>query len=86
MASSHLNTEIFIHIHNLVKENDHQAALRQWRKVMSFIPLLFEEPNPAPIKYCLSSLGLIHSCEVRLPLTGISDKLKGKLDTILSGS
>jgi 4-hydroxy-tetrahydrodipicolinate synthase len=84
LASAHLHTEIFIDIYNLLKENDHQAALRQWRKIVSFIPLLFEEPNPAPIKYCLSSLGLINSSETRLPLTGISDKLKGKLDRILS--
>ena len=39
------------------------------------IPLLFAEPNPTPVKYCLKKLGLIESDEVRLPLVNISKEL-----------
>ena len=46
------------------------------------IPLLFKEPNPTPIKYCLSRLGMIYSDEVRLPLVNISDNLKEELDKL----
>ncbi len=33
-----------------------------------------------PLKYILNKLGLIDSPELRLPLIGISDELKGELN------
>lgn len=87
LASSHLRTEQFVEVYRLVKENNQEAALKVWKQLYEFIPLLFKEPNPSPIKYCLYELGLIESPEVRLPLTEISDPLKAKLgSTILSYS
>lgn len=84
LSSSHLNTEMFVEVYNKIKENDLEAALKIWKPLNDFIPLLFKEPNPAPIKYCLEELSLIDSSEVRLPLTQISDQLKEKLDCIIS--
>lgn len=80
LASSHLKTELFVDVYNKVKNNEIEAALSTWKKLYEFIPLLFKEPNPAPIKYCLMKQGLIDSAELRLPLTQISDQLKEKLD------
>lgn len=80
LASAHLETEIFIDVYEKVKNNDHQKALDSWKKVFNIIPLLFEEPNPAPIKFCLNKLELICSDETRLPLTPISPNLQKKLD------
>lgn len=82
LASSHLRTEQFVEVYNKVKNNDTEAALQTWKKLYDFIPLLFKESNPAPIKYCLKKQGLIDSPEVRLPLTEISDQLKEKLDRV----
>lgn len=79
MASAHLNTESFLEVWRLMEENDHRKALSVWRKTETLIPLLFEEPNPAPIKYVLEQKGLIRSCEVRAPLAGISEGLKERL-------
>ena len=59
-------------------------ALKVWKELYEFIPLLFKEPNPSPIKFCLKKKGLIESDEVRLPLTAISDELKEELNIILS--
>jgi 4-hydroxy-tetrahydrodipicolinate synthase len=84
LASSHLKTESFIEIYNLVKNNDHKTALEKWKVLSPLVPLLFQETNPGPIKYCLRKLGLIESPEVRLPLTGISTQLEEKLDLLLS--
>lgn len=84
MASSHLYTEQFVDVYNKIKENNHEEALKIWKKLYGIIPLLFKEPNPAPIKYCLEKQGLIASSEVRLPLTQISDALKAKLDQKLA--
>ncbi len=69
-------------VYGLLKENNHQAALNRWQRLQKIIPLLFEESNPAPIKYVLKMLGLTSSAETRLPLTGISDDLKTRLQGI----
>jgi 4-hydroxy-tetrahydrodipicolinate synthase len=83
LASAHLNTEKYINIYNLIQENNHKKALEEWKSISSFIPLLFGEPNPAPVKYCLNKLGIIDSQEVRLPLVEISDSLKDKINPYL---
>ena len=67
---------------NLIKKNVYQSALKLWKKLIKIIPLLFEEPNPAPIKYLLKIQELIKSDEVRLPLTQIPSILKKKIDKI----
>jgi len=85
LASSHLKTEQFVEVYKKVKENDQETALQIWKQLYDFIPLLFKEPNPAPIKYCLKEMGLINSSEVRLPLTQISDQLKEKLGSHVLG-
>jgi 4-hydroxy-tetrahydrodipicolinate synthase len=84
LASAHLATEKFVAIHDAVKANDVRQARGLWKTLAPIIPLLFEEPNPAPIKYCLKKLGVMNSDEVRLPLTPISDGLKAKLDALLN--
>lgn len=84
MASAHLRTADFIKVYNLIKSNNYVDALKVWKELYEFIPLLFKEPNPSPIKYCLMKLGLIESDEVRLPLTTITDELKDELNKILS--
>lgn len=83
MASAHLNTKDFINVYELIKSNNHKEALKVWKKLYKIIPMLFKEPNPTPIKYCLSKMGLIESDEVRLPLTTISDDLKKELDQLI---
>ena len=83
LATAHLYTERFLEVFRHVANNDHRAALDQWHRLEAFIPLLFEEPNPAPVKYCLSRLNRIRSSEIRLPLTPVSERLKEKLDDLL---
>lgn len=83
LAASHLGTESFLRTFQLIKSNDHQTALQEWRQVSGLIPLLFEEPNPAPIKHCLGQLTLIRSSETRLPITSVSDGLGERLDYAL---
>ena len=83
LASAHLHTAEFLRIYGLIKGNDHQGALTAWKQLSPIIPLLFQEPNPAPVKYCLYKMGLIRSAELRLPLTDISETLRDKLDQLL---
>ena len=83
LASAHLKTEDFVAVYDSMRANDHRGALAVWKRLSPMIPLLFEEPNPAPVKYCLSRLGLIDSPETRLPLMGVTPALQSKLDRAL---
>lgn len=84
LASSHLKTETFIDIYNKIISEDISSALELWKEIYSLIPLLFAEPNPAPIKYCLKKIDLIASDEVRLPLMNITNELAEKLNKYIT--
>ncbi len=84
LAAAHLFLAPFREVYEAMKANDHEKALAAWRKVADYVPLLFQEPNPAPIKYWLRKQGLIASAEVRLPLVGITTELAAKMDAIKS--
>lgn len=85
MASAHLNTEQFVDVYRKVKANDTHGALKEWKQLYDIIPLLFREPNPAPLKYYLHEIGMIESEEVRLPLTPISSELRDKINHCILG-
>jgi len=80
LASAHINTEKYVMIYKLMKENNFRAALNEWKLLTKIIPLLFEEPNPAPLKYILEKQEMISSGELRLPLVEISEHLMKKVE------
>lgn len=82
LAASHLMTERFIEVGRRFDANDVAGARAAWASLAQFVPLLFAEANPMPIKYLLWRQGLIASPECRLPLTKISDGLARQLDSI----
>ncbi len=84
LAASHLMTERFVEVGRHFAANDIAGARRAWRPLADFVPLLFAEANPMPIKHCLWRQGLIESPECRLPLTRVSDTLAGRLDRIFA--
>jgi len=80
LAAAHFATEQFVEVAHRVTSNDHVAARAIWSPLQTFIPRLFREANPMPIKYCLWRQGLIRSPECRLPLSSISEGLARELD------
>jgi 4-hydroxy-tetrahydrodipicolinate synthase len=80
LASAHIHTEKYINIFTLMQENNFKEALKEWKTLTGIIPLLFTEPNPAPLKYILQKQKLIVSGEVRLPLVEITENLKKQID------
>ena len=84
LASAHFQTEAFVEVWRSIERNDVSGALKVWNRLSKFIPLLFQEPSPGPIKYVLQKKGLIESSEVRLPMTEISDELKVVLDALVA--
>ncbi|MBV8408217.1 MAG: 4-hydroxy-tetrahydrodipicolinate synthase [Alphaproteobacteria bacterium] len=83
LAASHVMTERFVAVKQRFAANDVAGARANWAGLASFVPLLFAEANPMPIKYLLWRQGLIASAECRLPLTRISDGLARRLDAAL---
>lgn len=83
LAASHIMTERFLSVGERFAANDLAGARAAWAPLASFVPLLFVEANPMPIKYLLWRQGLIASPECRLPLTRISDDLARRLDAVL---
>ena len=83
LAASHIMTERFLEVATASPHNDVAGARAAWAPLAAFVPLLFAEANPMPIKYLLWRQGLIASPECRLPLTKISDGLARRLDSML---
>ena len=83
LAAAHLATEQFVEVGHRITSNDHVGARAIWSPLQSFIPKLFAEANPIPLKHCLWRQGLIRSPECRLPLSPISDGLARELDQLI---
>ncbi|HVR64561.1 MAG TPA: 4-hydroxy-tetrahydrodipicolinate synthase [Polyangia bacterium] len=82
LASLHLETARFGEVHARMAANDHLGARAAWASLEALIPLLFQEPNPMPVKHCLWRQGLLRSPECRLPLTRVSEALARQLDAV----
>jgi 4-hydroxy-tetrahydrodipicolinate synthase len=83
LASAHWATESFVDICRAAQKNDFREARSIWGKLAPVVPLFFDEPNPAPVKYLLHKSGTIASGEVRLPLVAPSRGLAERLDALL---
>lgn len=83
LASAHTDPAAFAALRDAVLAGDRPAALARWGELVELVRLLVAEPNPAAIKHWLWRMGLIASPELRLPMTGISPALAGRLDRLL---
>lgn len=83
LASAHIDPAAFAALRDAVLAGDRPTALARWGELVDLVRLLFAEPNPAAIKHWLWRMGLIASPELRLPMTGISPALAGRLDRLL---
>lgn len=79
-ASAHVETAAFAAVAERIAAGDREGALELWRGLAELPRLLFAEPSPAPVKHWLWREGLIDSPELRLPMTGVSPALAGRLD------
>jgi 4-hydroxy-tetrahydrodipicolinate synthase len=79
LAAAHLEPEEFVRVFDDLQAGELAAARERWDRLSGWIPLLFAEPNPAPVKVWLADQGLIRSPECRLPLTAVSPSLVGEL-------
>lgn len=80
LASAHVETEALAHMRQLLLQGDQRGALSAWQPLVDTARLLFQEPNPAPVKHWLWRIGLIDSPELRLPMMHISEALAQRID------
>jgi 4-hydroxy-tetrahydrodipicolinate synthase len=80
LASAHVETESFAAIQARFRQGDQPGAFAAWRALADLPRLLFQEPNPAPIKHWLWRIGLIDSPELRLPMVAVTDGLAARID------
>jgi len=83
LASANVNTEVYIQVYRLALQSDYARALKLFEVLKPYIYKLFEESNPAPLKWLLSRQGLISSDTLRLPMGPITDELKLSFDKLL---
>lgn len=83
VASNYITKE-YTELYNSILSNDIVRAKIIYKKILPFLEGCFISPNPAPIKYALSSKGIIQSDEVRLPLVTLKDSEKIIIDSILA--
>lgn len=63
-------------------DNDQAACLKLQEQLMPLHELMFVEPNPIPVKWALSKMGLM-SAELRLPLTSLASTHHSQLEKVL---
>ena len=67
---------------NVMLEGDYKQALEMQDKLIKLHRAAFLEPNPCPIKYSLSKLGLVNN-EVRSPLVTVDKETEKLMDDAL---
>ncbi len=86
LASAHLAPNGYSEVLRFIRRNQRDEAQAVWDSFAHMIPLLFAEPNPGPLKFCLHQRGLIASPDVRLPIMPISEGLQERLAPWLPSS
>ncbi|ERH48280.1 4-hydroxy-tetrahydrodipicolinate synthase [Pseudomonas simiae] len=82
-ASAHLQTEQFVALCQLVRDNQLAEARATFFELLPLINAMFMEPNPAPVKAALALQGLIGS-ELRAPMHAASTAVVARLQQVLN--
>ncbi|SOZ39564.1 4-hydroxy-tetrahydrodipicolinate synthase [Cupriavidus neocaledonicus] len=78
-ASAHIRPDLFVRLLQLAQTGRLRAARALFARLAPLVSLLFEEPNPAPVKAALALSGVI-APETRLPLQPASAALVHRLE------
>ncbi|MCY9658333.1 4-hydroxy-tetrahydrodipicolinate synthase [Paenibacillus chondroitinus] len=82
-ASANVETERFVAFYRHFLEGQQEKSKEFFEKLLPLIHLLFQEPNPAPLKWLLEHQRVIESGTLRLPLMPVSEGLRAKLASYL---
>ncbi|MFX3636484.1 MAG: 4-hydroxy-tetrahydrodipicolinate synthase [Candidatus Pristimantibacillus sp.] len=79
MASANVNTRAFVEVFTQFEQGRIIESGQSFTQLLPLIRLLFQEPNPSPLKWLLAEQGLIASDTVRLPMLPITVELQEQL-------
>ncbi|MFC5450148.1 4-hydroxy-tetrahydrodipicolinate synthase [Paenibacillus aestuarii] len=82
-ASANVETERFVACYQSFAQGLREASAQQFAELLPLVRLLFQEPNPAPLKWLLAQQEIIATPTLRLPLLPISEDLQQKLAVYL---
>ncbi|TXK85828.1 4-hydroxy-tetrahydrodipicolinate synthase [Paenibacillus sp. N3.4] len=82
-ASANVETARFVAFYHSLIAGHRELGREQFEALLPLIRLLFQEPNPAPLKWLLEQQGVIASDTLRLPLLSITEALQEKLGSYL---
>lgn len=82
LAAAHIRTDWFTRIAELVNRGELGEARAIFYRLLPMIRLLFQEPNPGPLKSALSIMGWM-SDELRSPMQRASNTLAERIHTEL---
>jgi len=77
-ASAHIRPDLFVELARLVGAGHLDQARRLFYRLLPLIRLLFDEPNPGPVKQALAMMGRMRA-DVRAPMTAASDATSARL-------
>ncbi|MBA2938045.1 4-hydroxy-tetrahydrodipicolinate synthase [Paenibacillus sp. CGMCC 1.16610] len=82
-ASANVETERFVAFYRQFLAGQQEKSQELFEELLPLIRLLFQEPNPAPLKWLLEQQGGIETGTLRLPLMPVSEGLRAKLASYL---
>jgi len=83
LASANMHTDAFIDVFQLASTGDFIKSKTTFDLLAPFIQTLFQESNPAPLKWLLARQGIISSDTLRLPMGSITKELQLQLERML---
>lgn len=83
LASSIIQTDVFVQVYELAKQGKFDESQKAFDSVVPLIQKLFQESNPAPIKWVLADQGILATDTLRLPMSPISAGLQHELKEVL---
>ncbi len=84
-ASANVLPDAFAAVFNASRAGRAGAAEEIWSQLLPLTELLFDEPNPAPVKCALALQGVIEE-NLRLPLVPCSPVLRDRLASLLGAA
>jgi 4-hydroxy-tetrahydrodipicolinate synthase len=82
-ASANVETERFVAFYRHFLAGQQEKSKELYEELLPLIRLLFQEPNPAPLKWLLEQQAIIETGTLRLPLLPVTESLRTKLASYL---
>lgn len=84
LASANVETDAFLEVYRLATEGKYDESRTVFNRLTPLIELLFQESNPAPLKWLLAQQGLLASDTLRLPMMPITTGLQVGMSRLLA--